>query len=281
MKPGLEVGFSPCPNDTYIFDAWVHGRIDAPLAAIPVLDDVEGLNQRAARAELPVTKLSFPALLAAGDAYVLLDSGAALGRGCGPLLVTREPGLTPADLVGRRVAIPGLATTAWLLARLAQPRLGPPLVTRFDRVLPAVEAGEADAALIIHELRFTYRARGFHPVVDLGEWWEGRSGLPIPLGAIAARRDLGPDRIRQVEEAIRASLLHARAHPADPLPYMAAHAQDMDPGVMARHVGLYVNDFSVSLGPEGHAAIAALGAAATAAGLLAPGAPAPAAPGKC
>ncbi len=255
MTPRLRVGLSPCPNDTFAFEALLSGRVAPALRLDPVIEDVESLNRRALAGELEVTKLSFHAWLRCADRYLLLRTGAALGRGCGPLLVHRDPSLTRGDLGRLRIAIPGELTTAALLLQLMAPEASHLVAMPFDRVLPAIESGEVEAGLLIHELRFTYRERGFLALVDLGEWWESETGHPIPLGAIAARRDLDPATVAAFDEGLAASLRHAYAHPADPLPFMRCHAADMDEAVMRSHVGLYVNDFTLALGPAGEAAV--------------------------
>jgi len=172
----LTFGFTPCPNDAFAFHALVHGLVDAPFEVEPVLLDIEELNRRARAAELDLTKLSFGAAPAVRDRYRLLRSGAALGRGAGPLVVARAP-----DGSHERIAIPGRDTTAFLLLRLAWPELGEVVELRYDEILGAVERGDVDAGLIIHESRFTYAEHGLVAVADLGEWWEGETGLPVPL----------------------------------------------------------------------------------------------------
>jgi 1,4-dihydroxy-6-naphthoate synthase len=254
----LTLGFSPCPNDTFIFHALVGGIVSVPGVRFRErLEDVETLNRLARVGELDVTKVSYGALPHLLEEYVLLRSGGALGRGCGPLLVAREP-LAPAALRRARVAIPGRLTTANLLLRLWGPELPAGVEMVYSEILPAVASGEADAGLIIHESRFTYREHGLVPLVDLGEWWEAETGAPIPLGAIVARRSLGGPTIRAVEEAIRASVEHALRHPADSAAYVRAHAREMDEAVQRQHVALYVNEFSVDLGAEGERAVAEL-----------------------
>jgi len=184
----LTFGFTPCPNDAFAFHALVHGLVPAPFEVEPVLLDIEELNQRAAHAELQLTKLSFGAVAAAaGDRYRLLRSGAALGHGVGPLVVAREAGSLEEFAAGR-IAVPGRKTTAFLLLRLMAPALGDVIELRYDRILAAVAAGEVDAGLIIHESRFTYADHGLVAVADLGEWWERETGLPVPLAGIFARR---------------------------------------------------------------------------------------------
>jgi 1,4-dihydroxy-6-naphthoate synthase len=254
----LTLGFSPCPNDTFVFHALVEGIVSAPGVRFRErLEDVETLNRLAREGALDVTKVSYGALPYLLDEYVPLRSGGALGRGCGPLLVAREP-LAPEALGGARVAIPGRFTTANLLLRLWRPEMPPGVEMVYSEILPAVAAGEVDAGLIIHESRFTYPAHGLVRVVDLGEWWEAETGAPIPLGGIVARRALGGPTIRAVEGAIRASVEHAFRHPADGAAYVRAHAQEMDDEVQRRHVALYVNEFSVDLGEEGERAVAEL-----------------------
>lgn len=260
----LSLGFSPCPNDTYIFHALVHGLVTgAPEFAPICLEDVETLNQWALQSRLDVSKLSFHALGHVLEDYVLLPAGAALGRGCGPLLVAREQ-LDPAELPGKRVALPGRYTTAAMLLGLFAPACLPAAgsdlpanlrLLRFDRIMPALVAGEIDAGVIIHESRFTYRQRGLKLLVDLGAWWEEMSGLPIPLGGIAARRSLGQEKLTAIADAIRHSLAQARRNPAGAMEYIRRHAGELDNEVMRAHIDLYVNDFSYELGAKGKQAI--------------------------
>jgi len=266
----IRVGLSPCPNDTFIFHALFHGLVDYDASRLtPILDDVETLNQWAAESKLEVTKISFHAFGHLRDRYTLLDAGSALGRGCGPLVVVRPDGLER-DLSDAKVAIPGKWTSAALLLRLWKPELREENLVEmtFDRILPAVESGEVDAGLIIHESRFTYRGYGLEQRVDLGDWWESEHGYPIPLGGIIARKDLGDAAIAEFDRALRASVEHARANPADSLDYVRQHAQEMEDEVTQAHIGLYVNDFTVSLGDEGHAAVDHLFSVAESSGIL-------------
>ena len=258
MSGPLTLGFSPCPNDTYIFYALVHNRVDLKgiSFAPPLLADVETLNLWAFQGKLAVSKLSFHALGHVLDRYLLLDAGAALGRGCGPLLVAR-PGQAP-DLARARIAIPGAYTTAAMLLRLYAPAAGQLQVMPFARIMDAVTRGEADCGVIIHESRFTYREQGLVCLRDLGQWWEEETGLPIPLGCIAARRDLPAGVAQKIAEAIRASLRWARANPQGSMEYIRAHAQEMNGTVLQNHIGLYVNDFSLEMGGEGRAAVTEL-----------------------
>src|SRR5262249_30520107 len=246
----LTFGYSPCPNDTFAFHALSHGLVDTELEIEPVLLDIEELNRRAHRSELDLTKLSFGALPAVGERYRLLRSGAALGRGCGPLVVARGPAALQAAAAGR-IAVPGRETTAFLLLRLAAPALGDVVELRYDQILRAVAGGEVDAGLIIHESRFTYRDHGLHEVADLGAWWEEQSGLPIPLAGICARADLPEDVAAEAERAIRASVEHAFAHPGASAAYVRAHSQELSEEVCRAHIELYVNDYSVDLGDDG------------------------------
>ena len=199
MTRTLTLGYSPCPNDTFIFHALVHGLVPTPGFAVRErLEDVETLNRLALEGVLDLTKVSCHALGHLRDRYALLRSGGALGRGCGPLVVAAAP-TTMAELRGRRIAIPGAMTTANLLLQLYGEGFADVVPLPFDRIMPALKAGAADAGVIIHESRFTYRAAGFHAVLDLGAWWEAETGLPIPLGGILARRDLGEEGIHAVE----------------------------------------------------------------------------------
>lgn len=260
----LAFGFTPCPNDAFAFHALVHGLVPAPFEVEPVLCDIEELNRRSAAAELQLTKLSFGAAAAAGDRYRLLRSGAALGRGVGPLVVAREPASLQEAAAGR-IAVPGRETTAFLLLRLAAPALGDVVELRYDRILQAVVAGEADAGLIIHESRFTYAEHGLVRVADLGEWWEGDTGLPVPLAGIFARSDLEPDAVAAAESAVRASVEFAFAHPEASRDYVRSLAQELSDEVCAAHIALYVNEHSVDVGDEGLVAIERLTGRATAA----------------
>ena len=253
----LTFGFTPCPNDAFAFHALVHGLVEASFAVEPVLLDIEELNQRARKGELDLTKLSFGAAPAARDQYRLLRSGAALGHGVGPLVVTR------AVAEGyERIAVPGRDTTAFLLLRLAWPKLGEVVEMRYDEILDAVASGAVDAGLIIHESRFTYAEHGLVRVVDLGEWWEAETGLPVPLAGIYAREGLPMD---EVEGAIRASVEYAFAHPEASREYVREHSHELSEDVCRAHIDLYVNEFSVDLGEPGLAAIQRLASASLAA----------------
>ena len=270
MSTTLTLGYSPCPNDTYIFAALVHGKVAIPGVVVRErLEDVETLNRLAQEVALDITKVSYHAAGLLRERYALLRSGGALGRGCGPLIVAL-PGTTLDDVRRGTIAIPGRLTTAGLLLRLFDPRMQGAVVMTFDRIMQAVAAGRVTAGLIIHESRFTYPRYGLEQLVDLGEWWERHSGLPVPLGGIMALRTLGPDRIRSVEEAIRESLRYARGHEDEVLAYCRLHSQEMDETVMRSHIGLYVNDFTRDLGSEGTEAVLRLFREAEERGILPP-----------
>jgi 1,4-dihydroxy-6-naphthoate synthase len=246
----LTLGFSPCPNDTFVFHALVHGLVPGPEFAPPVYADIDVLNAHALAGDLDVVKVSY-GVLPRLRGYPLLSTGGALGRGCGPLVLTS--GRT--ELRGVTIAIPGEQTTAYLLLRLWDPGFGDVVVMPFDEIMPAVRDGVVDAGLVIHESRFTYPSYGLTAVADLGDWWEGRTGLPIPLGAIVARSSLD---VAAIEAAIRASVEHAWAHPEASRTYVLEHSQELAPEVVDAHIALYVNEFTRDLGDEGRRAVAEL-----------------------
>jgi 1,4-dihydroxy-6-naphthoate synthase len=268
MMINLTIGYSPCPNDTFIFYALTHGKIRVPgIEFREQLEDVETLNRMALDGRLDITKISYHALGYLRDNYALLRSGGAVGRGCGPLLVTRA-GTTLDDLKKGSVAIPGKLTTAYLLLRLFDPFIENVAVMTFDRIMDSVSKGEATAGLIIHESRFTYPLYKLEKLLDLGEWWERYTGLPIPLGGILGKRSLGRDLLLRVEEGIRESLRYAGAHPAEVMDYCRQHSQEMDEKVMRSHIDLYVNAFSLDLGQEGLSAVSRFFAEAEARGIF-------------
>ena len=255
----LELAYSPCPNDTFIFTPWAEGHIaDAP-PVVERFEDIDTLNQIALRGEPDIVKVSFHALGHLRDRYCLLRSGGALGRGCGPLVVAKTA-FAAADLASKTVAIPGKLTTAALLVRLFAPALRDSQITvmPFDRIMPAVCEGRVDAGVIIHESRFTYHRHGLTQIVDLGEWWEKETGHPIPLGGILMRRDLGDALIRRTEGVLTRSVDFAFANTDVVWPTVRRHAQEMDDEVIRQHIALYVNDFTRDYGVEGEAAIAHL-----------------------
>lgn len=275
MKQRLDLAYSSCPNDTFIFKGIARGFINTRGMDFRIfIEDVETLNQNAARERYHITKLSFAALGSLLDRYALLRTGAALGKGCGPLLISL-PGRQMVDRTRPVVAVPGMGTTACHLFRfyLADlfPGLEPDLCAMpFEQVMPAVGSGRADFGVIIHEGRFIYQTQGFEMAADLGEWWEEKTGLPIPLGCIAVRRDLGKETARAVQTLIRESIDHAVAHPGQGKDYIKEHAQEMADEVISQHISLYVNEFSRDIGEEGTRAITAFFDHAARAGLIPP-----------
>ncbi len=266
----LSLAFSPCPNDCFMFDAIVHQRIDLEGLTFDVrLADVEALNRDAFDGRTDVTKLSYHAFAYCADRYVMLNAGSALGRHCGPLLISKRP-ITADDVAAGdlRIATPGTYTTANLLLGLAFPAATRTTPMVFSEIEGVVASGEYDAGVIIHENRFTYESRGLRKVVDLGECWEETTGFPIPLGGIVVRRSLEPDVQHTMARVLRRSVEYALAHRDVTLPYVRAHAQDMDDEVMFKHIDLYVNDFSVDLGRSGREAVEGLFARARAAGVI-------------
>jgi len=267
MMTKLNLGFSPCPNDTFIFHAMMNGIVDTgEIEFTPRIEDVQKLNTLAVDSTLHVTKLSFYAWLKLMDRYEILDSGSALGFGCGPLVVTSS---REKDLSKCKIAVPGELTTANLLYNLWSDSPGEIIYTRFDIIMPGVMDGTFDAGVIIHEGRFVYEELGLQKLIDLGEWWEKETGLPIPLGCIAIRKD--PETIRfksHVENIIRESIDYAFANPEASREYIKGYAQELKDDVIDNHIKLYVNDFSRSLGAEGYKTIEALKYRAKMRGLL-------------
>ena len=264
----IGLAFSPCPNDTFVFHAWTHGLIEGAPPVDVTFADIDVTNTAVEPGAFDVAKVSFAALPWLMRDYALLPCGGAVGRGCGPLVLVRED--VP-SLDGRTVAVPSERSTAYLLFRLwaAGQRPARIDVVPFASIMSAVRDGEYDAGLVIHEARFTYPSYGLTSLVDLGAWWEDDTGLPIPLGAIVARRSLDVDELARV---VRASVEYAWAHPAASSSYVAAHAAEMAPEVQAQHIALYVNDFTRDLGEQGYAAAEALLTRAHEAGLT-PSAP--------
>jgi 1,4-dihydroxy-6-naphthoate synthase len=262
MTANLSLGISPCPNDTFIFHGLIHGLAPADpgfgLSRL-VMADVEELNTLAIEGQLDVVKISMAAVAGVANDYWLLGSGAALGRGCGPLLLAR-PGLESGGTIAR-LALPGPHTTAALLAEMAGIG-GQRIQMRYDKIMPAVAAGEVDAGVVIHEGRFVYKALGLKLLMDFGQWWEARFGLPLPLGVIAAKRSLGRELAGRVQRAIRASLEHAFADPKAGREFIMANAQELADEVVDSHISTFVTDFSRDMGQEGRGAVLALAEAA-------------------
>ena len=265
----LTCAYSTCPNDTFIFCQL------AQESGIEVhLHDVETLNRMSFKERFDVTKLSFHAWLLVQDTYELLNVGAALGRGCGPLVICNKDAQSLAGQDAAhlrrcaRVAVPGEYTTAHLLLRLWNPEIKNRIFMPFDQIMDAVESGKADAGVIIHEGRFVFEERGLQCLEDLGDWWEGETGLPIPLGCIAARKSFGAERIAEIEQRLRRSIQTALADPGSTSEYVKAHAQELDDEVIRKHIKTYVNDFALDLGDEGRAAIDKLQQMARGAGII-------------
>ena len=254
----LSLGFSPCPNDTFIFDALVNKKIDTEGLDFEVhLEDVETLNQWALQGKLDISKISYGVLPLLLDHYRLLDAGGALGKGVGPLLIARRP-MDLAAIPQCRIAVPGQRTTAHLLFSLAFPNARHREFMIFSAIEEAVLSGKVDCGVIIHENRFTYQQKGLVRLMDLGEFWESKTGAPIPLGGIVFSRNLDPILATRVNSLIRQSLEYAFDHYPELPDYVKSHAQEMDEYVMRQHIDLYVNDYSLSLGKEGQHAVQTL-----------------------
>ena len=254
----LTLGYSPCPNDTFIFYAMIHGKIDTDgLKFKETLLDVETLNLKALKGELDLTKISYHAFGHLREKYTLLRSGGALGRGCGPIVVTKD-GHTMEKLRDKKIAIPGKLTTASLLLQLYDPAFTNAsnlIIMPFHEIMDAVANGDVDAGVIIHESRFTYVSYGLSRVIDLGQWWEKETGLPIPLGGILAKRELGRELILKIENLLRQSIEYSYNNRFEPMGYIKEHSQELSDGVIKDHINLYVNDFTIDVGEEGEKAI--------------------------
>lgn len=253
----LDLGFSPCPNDTFIFDALINNRISNSFKINYELLDVEALNINAKSNILDVTKLSFAAYAFVSNHYQILAAGSALGKNCGPLVISKVP-LMLSDLVNCKIAIPGKYTTANLLMSIFIPESKNKVEMLFSEIEDAVLNGDCDAGLIIHENRFTYEQKGLLKVADMGELWESNTGFPIPLGCIAVRRSLSEELKREINTCIKNSIEHAFANPNDSKDFVSNNAQEMSREVQQQHIRLYVNEFSIDLGNDGKAAIKAL-----------------------
>ncbi len=241
------IGYSPCPNDTFIFYALTHKKLKSDMEFSEILRDVETLNRMALHKELDITKTSFHAFGFLREDYCLLHSGSALGRGCGPLVVAKAP-IKISELASLRIAIPGKMTTAYLLLQLFAPEIKNIVEMPFDRIMNAVSMGTVDAGLLIHEGRFTYPKYNLIKLIDLGEWWEEETGLPIPLGGILARRDLGAEVIRDIDRTIKESVEYAFKNRAETRDYIKSNAQELDDDVIDQHIRLYVNDYTRDIG---------------------------------
>ena len=252
----MKIGFSPCPNDTFIFDALVNNKLEDSESLDVYMADVDELNRKALNADLDITKLSFGVLAEASNQYQVLDAGSALGFGCGPLLISKNPISPDASEINHlKIGIPGKTTTANLLLSMAFPEAKNKVVMLFSEIEEAVLSGKIDAGLIIHENRFTYHERGLNKIIDLGEYWEKRTGLPIPLGCIVVKRSLPENLKKAIGNSIRNSVVFAFANREGTMQYVSEHAQEMSQDVMKQHIALYVNEYSISLGEKGRAAI--------------------------
>jgi 1,4-dihydroxy-6-naphthoate synthase len=253
----LSLGISPCPNDTYIFDAMIHGKIDTEgLEFMPRLEDVETLNHLAIEAALDITKVSYGVVFQLLDQYRILEAGSALGKGVGPLFISKN--FTHAgeiDLANIRVALPGVNTTAHLLFSLAFPEIKNKIFVPFHVIEDMVLNGDVDAGVIIHENRFTYQQKGLNKLSDLGDVWEKRTGAPIPLGGILVRQSFDLDLANKINRVINRSLAFANDHANTLPPFVTENAQEMSEEVMRNHINLYVNEFSLALGNEGRLAV--------------------------
>ena len=249
----ISLGFSPCPNDTFIFYALVHKKLKMDIGFSEILRDVETLNRMAFHCKLDVTKASFHAFGFLREDYCLLHSGSALGRGCGPLIVAKKK-MQYSELPQKSIAIPGKMTTAYLLLQLFNPEIKNIVEMPFDRIMNAVSLGTVDAGLIIHESRFTYPSYNLVKLADLGEWWEEETGLPIPLGGIFAKRKLGAATIRKIDSLIKKSIEYAHRNPEEAREYIKINAQELEDDVIDQHIRLYVNDYTLEIG-DGAAAV--------------------------
>lgn len=255
----LTLGFSPCPNDTFIFDALVNGKIDTGgISFDVVLEDVQTLNLWAIEGKLDISKISYGVLPLVLQQYTVLNSGGALGKGVGPLLITKNPTLTIEQVTHAKIAIPGVNTTAHLLFSMAFPYAQEKSFHVFHEIEELVASGKVDAGVIIHENRFTYQQKGLHKIMDLGDYWEQQTGVPIPLGGIVAHHRIIDSVALQVNELIRKSVEYAFAHYPEVSNYVRAHAQEMSEAVMRQHIDLYVNEFSIDLGIPGKQAVSKL-----------------------
>ena len=268
----LHLGFSPCPNDTFIFDAMLHGKIDTEgITFIPVIEDVETLNQKALQQELAITKLSYHAFAHLVDKYILLDAGSALGYGVGPLLISKNKIENIEDKIANlKIGIPGKLTTANFLLNIAFPQAQQKVEMVFSDIENALINEEIDLGLIIHENRFTYAAKGLHKVIDLGSFWEQKTGSAIPLGGIVMSRKYDKETINKVNRIMASSVEFAMKNPLSSAEFVKQHAQEMEESVMVKHIQLYVNKYSLNLGLEGRKAVSTLLESAVAQGLILP-----------
>ena len=266
----IRVGHSPDSDDAFMFYALTHDKLDnGDLRFVHQLEDIETLNRRAVAGELEVSAISIHAFAHVAERYALLASGCSMGDNYGPKLIARQP-MTLADLPGKTIAIPGTMTTAYLTLQLCLGKDVRVEVMPFDQILPAVAEGRAEVGLIIHEGQLFYQDKGLHQIVDLGQWWQGRTGLPLPLGGNVVRKDLGAVTIDAVARLIKGSIEYALSHRQEALDYALNYARDLDPALADRFVGMYVNEWTVDYGPRGREAVRTLLAHAARAGLIPP-----------
>ncbi|HDH53065.1 MAG TPA: 1,4-dihydroxy-6-naphthoate synthase, partial [Nitrospirae bacterium] len=268
----VSLGYSPCPNDTFIFYAMIHGKIKTEdLKFKEVLLDVETLNRKALNTELDLTKISYHAFGHLRKKYCMLRAGGALGRGCGPLVISKNE-YTMEELRRKKIAVPGNLTTAYLLLQLYDSNFSAQLsnlvVMPFHEIIDAVAGDKVDAGLIIHESRFTYPSYGLKEIIDLGQWWEKETGLPVPLGGIIAKHSLGHGVNNKINKILRQSVEYAFSNRAEPMSYIKEHSQELLDDVINRHINLYVNDYSVDVGQEGEKTVIELLSRAEEAGII-------------
>jgi len=268
VRRTIRVGHSPDSDDAFMFYALTHDKLDnGDLQFVHQLEDIETLNRRALVGELEVSAISIHAFAHLADKYALLASGCSMGDHYGPKLIAREP-MTLDQARGKTIAIPGLLTTAYLTLQLCLGKGVKVVVMPFDQILPAVAEGKVDVGLIIHEGQLFYQDKGLHQIVDLGQWWQGETGLPLPLGGNVVRRDLGAETIDEVARLIKGSIEYALANRQEALDYALNYARDLDPKLADRFVGMYVNEWTVDYGPRGREAVRTLLTRAFEAGLL-------------
>ena len=264
----VRVGHSPDSDDAFMFYALTHDKVDTRgLKFVHQLEDIETLNGRALKGELEVSAVSIHAFAYLADKYALLASGSSMGDNYGPTIITREP-MTLADLKGKPIAVPGKLTTAYLTLQLLLGKDVPHVIMPFDQILPAVAEGNVAAGLIIHEGQLYYGEKGLHKVIDLGQWWLGETGLPLPLGGNVVRKDLGDEQVQQIAAMLKASIQYALDNRQEALDYALKYARDLDPALADRFVGMYVNEWTVDYGPRGREAVRLLLDRAAEAGII-------------
>lgn len=257
-KTKISLGFSSCPNDTFIFDAMIHDKVNTEGLEFELfIGDVEELNRKAFSNELAITKISYNAYTRLTDNYILLDSGSALGENCGPLIIANER-FDIKELASKKIAIPGVNTTANLLLSVAFPEVKDKVEMIFSDIEKSVINGSVDAGLIIHESRFTYQEKGLNKIIDLGEYWEDLTKTPTPLGGIIAQRNLGNELLQKINRVLKRSVQFAFDHPKSGIDFIRQHSQEMSEEVMYKHIGLYVNNYTLDLGESGRKSVKTL-----------------------